>query len=816
MSERALTLVGLFARCPRGILVPILQRDFAQGRPDALAVRTRFLDALHGALCRPIGAPLDLDFVYGHIEGERFVPIDGQQRLTTLFLLHWYLAIRDDEGEHFRSWAHRDGGPRFSYEVRPSSDQFFAALIAASSPTAGDAEPEALITGRHGDRPLSRTLRNQSWYFRSWRLDPTVRASLNMLDAIHALFHDAPAGLYRRITDTRQPAITFQFLDLDAAGLGDDLYLKMNARGRRLTDFETFKSELEGWVRNHPELACERQGRHAVPLHEYLGAQLDTRWLHLLWNLLRREHADGEGAWTRHLDPQFLNLIRAIAIAAYEVDAAAADRADAQLDALHNGVLAEFDAFDAAGAITPRFVRTLIELFDRLVDEEGQRRTWLVHGAYYDEWATIRRIREDQPRAQGVRAKPPGTVTYEEMARFSAWCEAILGAAEPPPDLHDWMRVIANLTRATAIDRGERLRRALVAMRRLRAAGPILEHLVRGGDVDFFLSQQVREERIKAGLILRNRDAWRPLLERAETHPYFQGQIEFALAACGVLARWVPTASCDWTDAEDAVFRAAFDETWERVLALFPAEGKGEVRRPPDFLLERALLSTGSYLLRKGSNHSLLNDQDAEVSWRRLLRADTADAWRAEKRAIFLEVLGRLDPADVEGSLERVIDAGVRDTDDGTRRWREILVRRPEMIGYCRERWLRFAEGGQVLLLPGVNRATHRGLYTWNLELELGTRVADSEFSPFTAVDAPDVYGYSPAPHVRIRSRGHRQLTLAVTWYEGAFWVVPLEGLALDEHPGWENTGTLDPAEFVIWLRGRAATLAASVSGHGA
>ncbi len=47
-----------------------------------------------------IFVPLCTRFVYGSVEGigeTRFLPLDGQQRLTTLFLLHWYLAWADDE-----------------------------------------------------------------------------------------------------------------------------------------------------------------------------------------------------------------------------------------------------------------------------------------------------------------------------------------------------------------------------------------------------------------------------------------------------------------------------------------------------------------------------------------------------------------------------------------------------------------------------------------------------------------------------------------------------------------------------------------------
>ena len=33
-------------------------------------------------------------------------------------------------------------------------------------------------------------------------------------------------------------------------GLSDDLYIKMNARGKQLTDFENFKADLVGYIKN--------------------------------------------------------------------------------------------------------------------------------------------------------------------------------------------------------------------------------------------------------------------------------------------------------------------------------------------------------------------------------------------------------------------------------------------------------------------------------------------------------------------------------------------------------------------------------------
>lgn len=81
------------------IEIPIIQRDYAQGRQtdDVNRIRERFLTSLYDALT--LDKQIKLDFVYGDInENGVLIPLDGQQRLTTLFLLHWYIA-RDNRKE---------------------------------------------------------------------------------------------------------------------------------------------------------------------------------------------------------------------------------------------------------------------------------------------------------------------------------------------------------------------------------------------------------------------------------------------------------------------------------------------------------------------------------------------------------------------------------------------------------------------------------------------------------------------------------------------------------------------------------------------
>ena len=81
------------------IEIPIIQRDYAQGRLGKENLRKNFLGDLKRALDKEPPykeTEMKLDFIYGTTDNDRLNPLDGQQRLTTLWLLHWYIALRAD------------------------------------------------------------------------------------------------------------------------------------------------------------------------------------------------------------------------------------------------------------------------------------------------------------------------------------------------------------------------------------------------------------------------------------------------------------------------------------------------------------------------------------------------------------------------------------------------------------------------------------------------------------------------------------------------------------------------------------------------
>lgn len=230
------------------IIIPIIQRDYAQGRSgsDIMRVRLRFLEALKTAI---LAEPITLDFIYGDIDDDGVMtPLDGQQRLTTLFLLHWYAARKENipfEKYNFLKC--------FSYETRYSSRDFCELLI--------DFTPEF-------KNKLSEEIIDESWFPLEWKKDATISSMLVMLDSIQSVFSDV-SGIWERLEDT---AISFYFLPIKDMGLTDELYIKMNSRGKPLSRFEHFKAEFERKLREVDSKIAER-----------IIKKIDIDWMNMLW-----------------------------------------------------------------------------------------------------------------------------------------------------------------------------------------------------------------------------------------------------------------------------------------------------------------------------------------------------------------------------------------------------------------------------------------------------------------------------------------------------------------------------------------------------
>lgn len=252
------------------VVIPQLQRDYAQGRDEAKELRERFLSQILHVL-RGEGR-LNLDFVYGYDKALSpnhhpiFYPLDGQQRLTTLWLLHWYLLPSESVAEE-REWL-----LRFSYRTRSSSTRFCQLLV-----------EYAVVDGSRLDVA---GIKDQPWYRQSYNADATITAMLGTLRTIKELVaREERSALWERLCHQR--ALTFDVIDIkgEEFRLTDELYIKMNARGKQLTSFECYKADLIQALRKLDDLGkpwLYKKGQ--LSYADYFAFKVDNEWLDLFYN----------------------------------------------------------------------------------------------------------------------------------------------------------------------------------------------------------------------------------------------------------------------------------------------------------------------------------------------------------------------------------------------------------------------------------------------------------------------------------------------------------------------------------------------------
>lgn len=254
---------NLFALLSRyRVVIPGIQRHYVQGadNPKAKSIRENFINAIFNTI--ETSGTLCLHFVYGPIntEGEdSFVPVDGQQRLTTLWLVARYAAERLEGSARKDILKLLD---RFSYADRILATRFCRALSSVDSRWDENNDPLKEITSK-------------SWFEDYWIEDETVSSMLRVLSTIHEVWQNRTLTC-EQVLESLAERISFE-LQIDS--FGDDIYMKMNARGIQLTQWENFKCKFANnlgkeddksvWERNIERLSnsyfCCFKDRNELP-----------------------------------------------------------------------------------------------------------------------------------------------------------------------------------------------------------------------------------------------------------------------------------------------------------------------------------------------------------------------------------------------------------------------------------------------------------------------------------------------------------------------------------------------------------------------
>lgn len=550
--------------------IPLPQRDYAQGRTSAERLRKAFLKALYEAVNGT--ELLNLDFIYGEVNAGRFQPIDGQQRLTTLFLLHWFLAGTAGQMDHFRKCLRDAGGePRFRYSVRQSSQRFFSALLDFSAASGGA-------------KALSDRIKDQPWFCLTWMHDPTIAGALVMIDAIAEVFGPQPGvtGFYKHLKKSEDQPITMDVLDLGSLEQSEEIYIKMNARGKELTCFEKFKAWL---IETHEDLHCSEGAEN----QERWQVRLDGLWLDLFWHF----HHDHD----KPANPVSEAFFRTFVALAVNIRASSGDKFDPAW-------LEEGNTDDPAkwkDLFTEACVKQLFEQLEQLSQSEAKEK-WPIITLRTRLQAGLAAPFDGRRLLESFFEKPDEKLTLELRLWLHATCLALKAPwpADSREETH-WFRVVRNLLAQSTFN-SENFPNVIKALDTLaesaEKAGSILHALVGelANEVKVISPGQLAEEREKAKRILsaEHGSDWEQAIMKVERHPVFHGQIEVLLTQGVDLNKFLHRCS---------VAKQLWDKT-------------GSLVGRDDYLLARAILA---------------NCQPFDLGWQDSINlTDTAANWRSQ------------------------------------------------------------------------------------------------------------------------------------------------------------------------------------------
>lgn len=212
--------------------------------------------------------------------------IDGQQRITTFFLILLAIYSRSEASEEFRERYMKQGRPRLDYKVREDAHRFLSDFI------------EFILDNPDGDFK-----KDSNHYYSPYDNDPTVVSILSNFQIIRSWVGEMDVV---ELCDYIENFIEFNYFDTGLSRQGERLYLYMNSRGENLS--------LQEQVR--PKIILRN-------VTDKLKAGLEwERWQNFFWQ--HREHGS-------NADPGFLGFLKITVIlhqAVYKSGKTAKERED--------------------------------------------------------------------------------------------------------------------------------------------------------------------------------------------------------------------------------------------------------------------------------------------------------------------------------------------------------------------------------------------------------------------------------------------------------------------------------------------------------
>lgn len=335
------------------IYVPEFQRNYLQGNDveqTKKIKRDRLLDNLFDCI-KSQSVSINLGFVYGRVEEsykrKLFYPYDGQQRLTTLYFL--YLLIYFKYMKYEKIEKIKNG---LSYQTRISTNRFIESFLAW---ILDSKDNNVIYDDFWNNNSLKDFIMNQDWFMMNeWNYDVSIINMLSIIEEIRKRVKDLgdDISVVDFIDRDDNNPFQFVFIYVDGISKSDDLYIKINARGKALSKFENLKSDIDGcW-------------------DEDCKTKLDGDWTEYVWNLLDGNDKNRE----KSFDDSFYNLLSNIFYLQYLVGLNQQDVNDKYLFEIENkykkGIVDKEWKNKKSCQMISSFLDAMIDSFDSIKDNE--------------------------------------------------------------------------------------------------------------------------------------------------------------------------------------------------------------------------------------------------------------------------------------------------------------------------------------------------------------------------------------------------------------------------------------------------------------
>ena len=675
-----MTFLELLSRYGK-IEIPRIQRNYAQGRENESIVRNSFLNDLVTVL-NSDDADICLDFIYGSVlnyedikkeEKKKFIPVDGQQRLTTLYLLYWYVnnCFAKEKNKKINEEL-----KKFTYEIRDSSKSFCNNLI------------EKGLNKITNKNKISEKIKTQVWYLLDWNMDPTIKAMLIMLDEIEQRLNDSKIKRENIINNTiENEKIYFYSIEINDFGSADDIYIKMNSRGKELSLFENFKSKLEKYIEK-------------VYDKEYLNmynSRIDNKWLNYFWKKLKKmKNNEVEENEIENIDDWLINIYMTIfenqyAVTLLEKDD---DTIENEIKYFDNFITyqgkreIDFDNLVDMGKINKDCIKQSQLLFEYFSNKDENNDLNIVNqNDMYEKIMNINELRPEKVELFAVckflQYKNKEELESYEKLELSKILYFVRNIVENMymDSAKRYCMMISNINNIlNFVFKENGIEQYLKKISQYNH-DDINELFNKNGEFDREFTYLLRGEITKAKHISQN-DEWKREILKIDKNTYFKGNTQFLFEFIKECNDEKLEMYKNYSQKIRIIFSDKPNNSKEKSIDPILNEGS-------QYYFKRALLTFGNYMIRYGKRYSFLVMSDKYNSWYNLLTEEKYTEQRKNVKRLLDKISESVNYCENDeelSDLREQIENAIKDivenyiTKDTIPEWTNCCIKYPEII----------------------------------------------------------------------------------------------------------------------------------------